>query len=222
MTRTGVRRSRDALATGCAAAVDGPAAFRHRRLGLSPHAAARGTQPRPRAHDPADAPVAVFRPGAHRRDPGCSHGVRSPSTRRSPPRSAAGGDAAGARAGDARPSGAHAARHHLAHGGGDMTTIDARLVRDTLDVPGDRGRRRRERGRALAPALAQSAGLRPGSRVAVTAGSRGIARIDAILRGGVRWPSGTPGSKPVPGRRDGLARRGHRRRDSARCSPISG
>jgi hypothetical protein len=62
-----------------------------------------------------------------------------------------------------------------------MTTFDARLIRDTLDVPAiaDVGAAARA---ALAPVLAR-AGLPPGARVAVTAGSRGIARIDAILRG---------------------------------------
>jgi hypothetical protein len=74
-----------------------------------------------------------------------------------------------------------------------MSTIDARLVRDTLDVPAipDVTAVARE---ALAPVLA-SARLRRGARVAVTAGSRGIARIDAILRGAcdaVRDAGGTP------------------------------
>ena len=74
-----------------------------------------------------------------------------------------------------------------------MTTIDARLVRDTLDVPAinDVTAAARE---ALAPVLVR-ARLRPGARVAVTAGSRGIARIDAILRGAcdaVRDAGGTP------------------------------
>ncbi len=62
-----------------------------------------------------------------------------------------------------------------------MTTIDARLVRDTLDVPAIRDVAAATR-EALAPVLARAA-LRAGSRVAVTAGSRGVARIDAILRG---------------------------------------
>jgi hypothetical protein len=74
-----------------------------------------------------------------------------------------------------------------------LSTIDARLVRDTLDVPAiaDVSARARD---ALAPVLA-SRGLRPGARVAVTAGSRGIARIDAILRGAcdaVRDAGATP------------------------------
>ena len=62
-----------------------------------------------------------------------------------------------------------------------MTTIDARLVRDTLEAPGidDVAGAARE---ALAAVLAR-AGLRAGARVALTAGSRGIARIDEILRG---------------------------------------
>jgi hypothetical protein len=74
-----------------------------------------------------------------------------------------------------------------------MTTIDARLVRDTLDTPAiaDVAAAARE---ALAPVLAR-AGLRPGARVAVTAGSRGVARIDLILRGAcdaVRDAGATP------------------------------
>ena len=74
-----------------------------------------------------------------------------------------------------------------------MTTIDARLVRDTLDTPAiaDVAAAARE---ALAPVLAR-AGLRTGARVAVTAGSRGVARIDAILRGtcdAVRDAGATP------------------------------
>ncbi|HEV3088350.1 MAG TPA: hypothetical protein VGX96_14115 [Candidatus Elarobacter sp.] len=74
-----------------------------------------------------------------------------------------------------------------------MTTIDARLVRDTLDVPAIADVAAAARN-ALAPVLAD-AGLRKGARVAVTAGSRGIARIDAILRGAcdaVRDAGGTP------------------------------
>ncbi|HTD34628.1 MAG TPA: hypothetical protein VK665_13250 [Candidatus Elarobacter sp.] len=78
-------------------------------------------------------------------------------------------------------------------GGDPATRIAARLVRDTLDVPavGDVAGAARE---ALAPVLAR-AGLRAGARVAVTAGSRGIARIDAILRGAceaVRDAGATP------------------------------
>jgi hypothetical protein len=71
--------------------------------------------------------------------------------------------------------------------------IDARLVRDTLEtsVIADVTIAARE---ALAPVLAR-AGLRPGARVALTAGSRGIARIAEILRGAcdaVRAAGGTP------------------------------
>jgi hypothetical protein len=74
-----------------------------------------------------------------------------------------------------------------------MTNIDARLVRDTLEAPAiaDVASGARE---ALAPVLAR-AGLKPGARVAVTAGSRGIARIDEILRGAcdaVRDAGATP------------------------------
>ena len=62
-----------------------------------------------------------------------------------------------------------------------MNTLDARLVRDMLQSPaiGDVTAAARA---ALAPVLSR-AGLQPGARVAVTAGSRGIARIDEILRG---------------------------------------
>jgi hypothetical protein len=74
-----------------------------------------------------------------------------------------------------------------------VSTIDARLVRDNLDVPAiaDVTAAARE---ALAPLLVR-ARLRPGARVAVTAGSRGIARVDAILRGAcdaVRDAGGLP------------------------------
>jgi hypothetical protein len=62
-----------------------------------------------------------------------------------------------------------------------MTTFDARLVRDTLEVPAIADVTAAARS-ALAPVLARAA-LRAGARVAVTAGSRGVARIDAILRG---------------------------------------
>jgi hypothetical protein len=62
-----------------------------------------------------------------------------------------------------------------------MNTIEARLVRDTLDVPAIADVAAAARA-ALAPVLARRA-LRVGARVAVTAGSRGISRIDAILRG---------------------------------------
>jgi hypothetical protein len=74
-----------------------------------------------------------------------------------------------------------------------MTTFDARLVRDTLEVPAIADVTVAARS-ALAPVLARI-GLRGGARVAVTAGSRGIARIDAILRGAcdaVRDAGGEP------------------------------
>jgi len=74
-----------------------------------------------------------------------------------------------------------------------MTTIDARLVRDTLDTPAIADVAAAARA-ALAPVLAR-AGLHAGARVAVTAGSRGVARIDAILRGAcdaVRDAGATP------------------------------
>ncbi|MBV8299433.1 MAG: DUF362 domain-containing protein [Candidatus Eremiobacteraeota bacterium] len=74
-----------------------------------------------------------------------------------------------------------------------MSASGARLVRDTLNVPAIAGVAAAARG-ALAPVLA-NAGLRPGARVAVTAGSRGIARIGEVLRGAceaVRDAGGTP------------------------------
>ncbi|HWT07045.1 MAG TPA: DUF362 domain-containing protein [Xanthomonadales bacterium] len=74
-----------------------------------------------------------------------------------------------------------------------MTTIDARLVRDTLDIPAIADVTAAARA-ALAPVLAR-AGLRSGARVAVTAGSRGVARIEQILRGAcdaVRDAGATP------------------------------
>ncbi|HEX3467053.1 MAG TPA: DUF362 domain-containing protein [Candidatus Elarobacter sp.] len=74
-----------------------------------------------------------------------------------------------------------------------MSTFDARLVRDTLDVPGIAGVTAGARD-ALAPVLAR-AGLRRGARVAITAGSRGIGRIAEILRGAcdaVREAGGEP------------------------------
>jgi hypothetical protein len=74
-----------------------------------------------------------------------------------------------------------------------MTDIDARLVRDTLDTPAISDVAAAARA-ALAPVLAR-AGLRAGARVAVTAGSRGVARIDLILRGAcdaVRDAGATP------------------------------
>ncbi len=71
--------------------------------------------------------------------------------------------------------------------------IEARLVRDVMRAPAldDVGGAARA---ALAPVL-RAAGLRPGARVALTAGSRGISRIAEILRGGceaVRDAGGTP------------------------------
>jgi hypothetical protein len=74
-----------------------------------------------------------------------------------------------------------------------MTTFDARLIRDTLDVPSIADVTAAARA-ALAPVLSR-AGLKPGARVAVTAGSRGVARIDEILRGAcdaVRDAGGDP------------------------------
>ncbi|HEY0395439.1 MAG TPA: DUF362 domain-containing protein [Candidatus Elarobacter sp.] len=74
-----------------------------------------------------------------------------------------------------------------------MTTNGARLVRDTLSVPAIADVRAAAR-ETLARVLAGAA-LRPGARVAVTAGSRGIARIDAILAGAcdaVRAAGATP------------------------------
>ena len=74
-----------------------------------------------------------------------------------------------------------------------MTSFDARLVRDTLDTPAIADVTAGARA-ALAPVLAQ-AGLRAGARVAIPAGSRGVARIDAILRGAceaVRDAGATP------------------------------
>ncbi|HEV2739210.1 MAG TPA: hypothetical protein VGU66_11575 [Candidatus Elarobacter sp.] len=74
-----------------------------------------------------------------------------------------------------------------------MTSIDARLVRDTLDTPAIADVTSAARA-ALAPVMAR-AGLRAGARVAITAGSRGVARIDAILRGAcdaVRDAGATP------------------------------
>src|SRR5947209_432530 len=62
-----------------------------------------------------------------------------------------------------------------------MTAIDARLVRDTLDTPAIADVAAAAHA-ALAPVLAR-ARLRAGARVAVTAGSRGVARLDLILRG---------------------------------------
>jgi hypothetical protein len=74
-----------------------------------------------------------------------------------------------------------------------MTTIGARLVRDTLEAPAIADVAAGACA-ALAPVLAR-ARLRPGARVAITAGSRGIARIDEILRGAcdaVREAGATP------------------------------
>lgn len=74
-----------------------------------------------------------------------------------------------------------------------MNTIDARLVRDTLDLPAIADVAAAARA-ALAPVLREAA-LKPGARVALTAGSRGVARIDAVLRGAceaVRDAGATP------------------------------
>ncbi|HEY4439565.1 MAG TPA: hypothetical protein VGN14_03875 [Candidatus Elarobacter sp.] len=96
--------------------------------------------------------------------------------------------------------------------------LDARLVRDTLDVPAIADVTTAARD-ALAPVLA-SAGLKPGARVAITAGSRGIARIDKILRGAadaVRAAGASPflvaamgshGGGTGPGQREMLAHLG--------------
>src|ERR1700736_6279035 len=85
-----------------------------------------------------------------------------------------------------------------------MNPIEARLVRDTLDVPAIAGAAAAARD-ALAPVLA-GAQLRPGARVAITAGSRGIARIDEILRGAVdavRAAGATPFLVPAMGSHGG-------------------
>src|SRR6202163_3266770 len=74
-----------------------------------------------------------------------------------------------------------------------MKDLAARIVRDTLEIPAIADVRTAARD-ALAPVLA-AARLRPGARVAITAGSRGIARIEAILRGAcdaVRAAGGSP------------------------------
>ncbi|MEA2663445.1 MAG: hypothetical protein QOI11_389 [Candidatus Eremiobacteraeota bacterium] len=74
-----------------------------------------------------------------------------------------------------------------------MNTIEARLVRDTLRTPAMADVVAGARD-ALGPVL-RAAGLRPGARVALTAGSRGISRIDEILRGAcdaVRAAGGEP------------------------------
>jgi hypothetical protein len=74
-----------------------------------------------------------------------------------------------------------------------MTTIDARIVRDTLETPAIDDVSGAAAA-ALAPVLAR-ARLRHGARVAITAGSRGIGRIDAVLRGAcdaVRDAGGVP------------------------------
>src|ERR1700681_3825928 len=74
-----------------------------------------------------------------------------------------------------------------------MKDLAARIVRDTLEIPAIADVRTAARD-ALAPVLA-AARLRPGARVAITAGSRGVARIDAILRGAcdaVRDAGGAP------------------------------
>ncbi|HEY0615367.1 MAG TPA: hypothetical protein VGC96_12025 [Candidatus Elarobacter sp.] len=62
-----------------------------------------------------------------------------------------------------------------------MSAIPARLVSDTLTVPAIADVAAAARA-TLARVLA-GARLAPGARVAITAGSRGVARIDAILRG---------------------------------------
>ena len=90
-------------------------------------------------------------------------------------------------------------------------TIDARLVRDTLDIPAiaDVAAAARD---ALAPVLA-GANLRPGARVAITAGSRGIARIGPILRGAcdaVREAGATPFLVPAMGSHGGGTAEGQR------------
>jgi uncharacterized protein (DUF362 family) len=62
-----------------------------------------------------------------------------------------------------------------------MNPIDARLVRDTLYTPALEDVTAAARA-ALEPVL-RAAGVRPGARVALTGGSRGIGRIGEILRG---------------------------------------
>jgi uncharacterized protein DUF362 len=62
-----------------------------------------------------------------------------------------------------------------------MKSLDARLVQDMLQSPGIDDVTAAARA-ALGPVLAR-AGLQPGARVALTAGSRGIARIGEVLRG---------------------------------------
>ena len=74
-----------------------------------------------------------------------------------------------------------------------MTTLDARIVRDTLETPAIDDVSGAASA-ALAPVLAR-ARLRHGARVAITAGSRGVGRIDAVLRGAcnaVRTAGGVP------------------------------
>jgi hypothetical protein len=85
-----------------------------------------------------------------------------------------------------------------------MNPIDARLVRDTLDVPAIADVTTAARD-ALAPVLAR-ANLAPGARVAITAGSRGIERIAEILRGttdAVRAAGATPFLIPAMGSHGG-------------------
>jgi hypothetical protein len=62
-----------------------------------------------------------------------------------------------------------------------MMSIDARLVRDMLQTPAIDNVT--AAARVTLDAVISQAGLKPGARVAVTAGSRGIARISEILRG---------------------------------------
>ena len=96
--------------------------------------------------------------------------------------------------------------------------MQARLVHDMLRTPAIADVTAAARA-ALAPVLAQ-AGLRRGARVALTAGSRGVARIDEILRGAcdaVRDAGGEPfvvaamgshGNGTGPGQRAMLAHLG--------------
>ena len=92
-----------------------------------------------------------------------------------------------------------------------MNGIEARLVRDTLKTPAIPDVAAAAR-RTLAPVLARAA-LRPGARVAITAGSRGIAQIGAILRGvceAVRDAGATPFLVPAMGSHGGGTAEGQR------------